>query len=156
MKKLALFLIVGTLVGSCKNDPKETLKEIDWLSGKWTATVDGNTVEESWSLQNDTIWMGESAFMREGKALFTEKMSISLKDDKFHFVTAISDQNDGSDIIFTQRERSEGKVTFENKKHDFPQLITYESKGKNEMLAYISGKLEGKPHRIDFKFSRMK
>ncbi len=156
MKKLALLLIIGSTFLSCSSDPKETIKEINWLEGKWTAIVQGNNVQEAWSLVGDSIWKGESVFIREGETLFTETMTIALKDGKFQFVTAISDQNEGEEIIFKETERTATKIVFENQKHDFPQVITYETSGKDKLKAYISGKLNGEAQRIDFDFVRLK
>ena len=155
MKKLALLLIIGSTFLSCKSEPKSSVKEISWLEGKWTAIVQGNNVQEQWTLVGDSIWKGESIFVREGETLFTEMMTIALKDGKFLFVTAISDQNEGDDIIFKETERTATKIVFENPKHDFPQVITYETSGKDKLKAYISGKLNGEAQRIDFDFRRM-
>lgn len=156
MKKLALLFGWILLLFACNSeDPYKNTKELSWLKGKWSAHVEGSDVNETWTMKNDSTWIGKSAFLRDGKALFTEVMSIRQENGKLIFVSAVSDQNEGDEVVFTEIQRTAESVLFENKNHDFPQRIAYVKKGKDKMMAYISGNLNGEAKRIDFHFSRI-
>lgn len=154
MKTTFIFILSALLLFSCNNS--NPIDDIKWIEGNWQATVQGNEVMENWKKENDSTWTGESAFVKDGKTLFTEIMSIRLRDDQLVFISAVSDQNGGTEIEFTELSKTANKIVFENTTHDFPQKITYELQKDNKLLAYITGDLNGQPERIDFKFTKVK
>ena len=101
-------------------------------------------------------WTEMSEYSKDGELLFTEKMEIQFRKRVINFVTSISDQNDGKEIVFKTIENSGDKIVFENNKHDFPQLITYSKNHKDSIHAYISGEVNGIEQRIDFRMSKEK
>lgn len=155
MKNYVLFILLFGFLTACNSDSSK-LDKLSWLEGKWQAKVQGNDVIETWSKDNDTSWTGESAFIKDGKTLFTEIMSIRVTDGKMQFISAVSDQNDAESVIFEEIQWENNKIVFENKAHDFPQRVTYKLKQENKMLAFISGEFGGKSQRIDFNFTKVK
>lgn len=149
------YTLLLLLFASCAGK-SESIDEIEWINGDWHAKVQGNEVFESWERENDSSWIGKSKFVKEGKTLFTELMSIRSRKNKLVFISAVSDQNDAEKITFTEANYEKNKIVFQNKTHDFPQKITYQKKNDQEMLAYISGDLNGKKERIDFNFKKVK
>ncbi len=155
MKNYFVLLVLIIVAAGCNSDAKK-LDKLNWLKGKWTAKVQGNDVVETWRKDSDSLWVGESAFIKEGKTLFTEVMAIRVKEGKMQFVSAVSDQNEAEEVSFEEISWTDNKIVFENKEHDFPQQITYELKDNDHMAAFISGDLNGSPQRIDFKFTKVK
>ena len=56
----------------------------------------------------------------------------------------------GARVSFPLKDSFGGKATFENLKHDFPQRVIYERKGKALMWASIEGMQNGKAERQEF------
>jgi antitoxin component YwqK of YwqJK toxin-antitoxin module len=155
MKKHFTFGIVIVVLVSCSG-PNSEIANMDWLDGKWTSKVQGNDVTESWKRTNDSTWTGKSEFIKDGELLFSEEMTISKHNNVFRFTSLSENQNEGGSIQFIAKESSKNKVVFENLAHDFPQKIVYEKNHKDSILAYITGMLNGKKERIDFRMSRAK
>ncbi len=155
MKNVVIYFLATFLLLACESD-KSTLKKLSWLKGSWKANVEGMEVNETWGLQGDSIWIGKSAFFKDGNELFNEVMSIHSENDKMHFNSAASDQNNAENVLFKETSWVGKKIIFENKNHDFPQVIAYQLKSENEILAYISGTLNGEKKRMDFNFKRVK
>jgi hypothetical protein len=155
MKNTFLLLLTATALLACTSKSNR-IDQLSWLEGNWTATVEGNIVTEHWEKENDSTLIGESAFVKDGQVQFTEVMSIRLHENKLIFIAAVSDQNKGEEIAFTEVNVTDKKIVFENKSHDFPQQITYELTKDNNLSAYISGEMNGQQERIDFKYTRVK
>jgi hypothetical protein len=153
--KTVLIIIIAFLAVSCSNKNTK-IQSLDWMSGKWTADVNEGTMTETWTLKNDSTWVGESIFMKGEQLLFTEKISIILRSDKLVCLISVSDQNDGKEVVFVESERTDSKVVFENKAHDYPQKISYGKDGEDKMHAFVSGNMEGQFHKIDFDLKRVK
>jgi len=49
-----------------------------------------------------------------------------------------------------------GKLTFENKEHDFPQRVVYERKGPGLLVAAIEGTYKGKEEREEFQMRKVR
>ena len=153
--KATFILLIAFIALSCSNKNSE-IKSLKWMSGKWTCDVQEGTMTETWTLTNDSTWVGESKFTKGKQLLFTEKISIVFRNDKLVCLIAVSDQNEGKEIPFIESERTDSKVVFENKTHDFPQKISYSKNGKDKLSAYVSGNVEGEFHKIDFDLKRVK
>ncbi len=154
MKQSIIWVTFFVLFSSC-TDKYAPLDRLSWISGKWRTDVKGNELTENWSRTNDSTWMGQSAFMENGKIRYTETMSIRLRENKLQFITAVSNQNDGKEVAFNLISQSESQFVFENPTHDFPQRITYVYKGENKLYAYISSDINGKEKRVEFHFQRV-
>jgi len=46
--------------------------------------------------------------------------------------------------------------SFENKAHDFPNMITYELTSDDQLVATIQGILNNKPEKISFNYLKIK
>ena len=58
-------------------------------------------------------------------------------------------------VSFTAAELTDSSVVFENAEHDFPQKIGYRKNGDNTVLAWIEGKREGQPLRIEYPYRQV-
>lgn len=140
---------------SCSS-PYSEVDNMSWLVGKWISKVQGNNFLESWIRTNDSTWTGQSEFIKDGKLLFSEEMTITKRNNIFYFISSSNDQNEGKPVKFIAKEVTMDKVVFENLQHDFPQQITYVKNHKDSILAYISGDLDGKNERVNFRMSKAK
>jgi hypothetical protein len=68
------------------------------------------------------------------------------------YIATPSGQPQASFLLISQA--ADGFV-FENRKHDFPQRISYRRDGERGLLARIEGKVKGKLKGIDFPMHRV-
>ena len=155
MTNIFRLVLFSSILISC-SAKKGKIHELQRLNGEWTTIFHGETISEKWELQGDTMWVGNTSLLRDGQSFMTEEMNIQLKDGKFVFCTSVKDQNEGLEVKFTLKEHSGNRLVFENLKHDFPQLITYDLKNDKELNAYISGTNQGEKIRMDFNYKRVK
>lgn len=157
MHRLLLILAIAITLNSCGNKDTQPTKldKIDWILGYWEMGSPEGTVTESWIRTNDTVYSGVGKFSDSlGKILTTEEINIVLRDGELLYIPAVSNQNNGQAITFTEASFSDTMVVFENKGHDFPQRIVYVKKGEDKMLAYIEGEMNGEQAKIEYPYTK--
>lgn len=90
----------------------------------------------------------------KGDTLFSEKLRLVSKNDTLWYMPTVSNQNDGKEVSFKEKEITATKLVFENMEHDFPQRIVYELTSDSTILAYIEGLQNGKMRREEFSYKR--
>ncbi|HRB72698.1 MAG TPA: DUF6265 family protein, partial [Flavobacterium sp.] len=68
----------------------------------------------------------------------------------------VKDQNNNQPVHFIAKISSENQLIFENRQHDFPQMITYTKTGTNTLTAEISGSKNGQERKQSFPMKRIK
>jgi hypothetical protein len=94
------------------------------FSGTWTSYSEGMRFEESW-FWNGTQLVGKGVIYSNTDTLFTEGLAIVKRCGSWYYGATIENQNDGETIFFKLKKTLEGEYTFANRKHDFPQTISY-------------------------------
>jgi hypothetical protein len=92
--------------------------------GTWMSETEDMVYEESWSW-NDSLLNGQGLIYNNTDTLFTEKLQIVKKLGHWYYGATIADQNDGETVRFKLQKPCTGPYIFQNKKHDFPQTISY-------------------------------
>ena len=156
--KYILFLFLGAMF-ACggkketkelqKKDPYEKLKSLNWFIGKWENKSPEGIMTESWTMLNDSVYVGTSSYVEGEDTLFSEQIRLEQRGADIFYIPVIEDQNEGKPTQFKLTLTGSQMAKFENPEHDFPQMVTYELKG-DSMLAEISGQLEGKDHSEKF------
>lgn len=167
MKKYLLFLALPLLLISCKNisekdnseknitsEKVETIDQLQWLLGTWTNQNGEEFSQETWSQENDTTFTAFSFTQIKKETVFAETMALEQKADSLFLTVATANQNDKKPITFKMISSENGKFTFENKRHDFPERIIYTNPAKDSLHAWIEGTVNGEPKKMDFYFSR--
>lgn len=72
------------------------------------------------------------------------------------YIPTVKDQNVGLPIRFALASISNSQLVFENKEHDFPQMITYTQINSDSLVAEISGVENGKERKESFPMKRVK
>lgn len=146
MKKITLILLLIATLTSCKKS-KEFSKIVvaDWLLGKWeNNSADGN-LSETWKKINDSIYNGESYFIKGKDTLHFENIKLEQKGEDLTYKTSIKGQNNDKPIALKLIKSEVKQLVFENPKHDFPQKIVYSQITKESLVIQISGIQQGKP-----------
>lgn len=133
MRRLLLLLLLTTPLFAA--DPK--VDDLAWISGHWTATVNGDQVEEFWLAPKGGLMLGMNRTIKpNGKATF-EFLRIARTDAGIAYLA----QPGGSQATaFKLVESKPGRAVFANPKHDFPKRIIYELRGARLCARVDDGK----------------
>lgn len=146
MKKIILPFIIVMSLASCQ-ESKEVAKivDTDWLIGKWeNKSPDGNLLE-NWTKVNDSVFIGESYFIKAKDTLHSEKMQLKQMGENLIYISTITGQNNNKPIIFKQNTSEDKVLVFENPKNEYPKKIVYKPFAKDHLLIEISGIEQEKP-----------
>ncbi len=148
IKRIAVLLSIACLV-ACQpkksNSSTETkgIKSFEWLIGTWEFKSPTVSIQETWAKTNDSIWQGSSFFIQELDTVNMESITIEAKTSGIFYIPIVINQNDGLPVYFKLKEQDDSSFTFENKGHDFPQLIKYRLVNADSLVAEISGQFDG-------------
>ena len=160
MKKRQLVSIVAVVLfalsfaaerASQAQQPKRTLESLNWLAGCWQMAGSRTQISEQWMQPAGGMMLGINRTVRDGRAVEYEFLRISEENGVLIYTSIPSGQEKTS---FTLSGGAEGEFIFENKEHDFPQRIIYQSQG-GALLASIDGTMKGKFKKIDFPMQRV-
>lgn len=146
MKKEILILATILLFASCGKS-KEVTKIVgnDWLLGKWENKSDDGNLLETWKKVNDSIFIGESYFIKEKDTVHSEKIQLKQKGENLLYVSTIKGQNNDKPVAFIYKPEIEKQLVFENPKNDYPKIIIYKRIAKDRLIIQISGIQQEKP-----------
>lgn len=167
MKKYLLIVLLPILLNSCKNNSKtenseteiteenfEKIDQLQWLLGTWTNESGEEFSQETWSKENASSFTAFS-FTQVGKeTVFSETMALEQKGDSLLLTVLTANQENEKPVTFKMVSSENGKFTFENKNHDFPERIIYTNPVKDSLHAWIEGTVNGEAKKVDFYFSR--
>jgi hypothetical protein len=157
MKKIAVVLILIATLTSCKKS-KEVSKIVgsDWLLGKWENKSDEGNLLETWTKVNDSLFLGESYFIKEKDTLHSEKMELQQKGENLLYVSTIKGQNNDKPITFNHNIEIEKQLVFENPKNEYPRKIVYKPIAKDRIFIEVSGIQQGKPSSEKYSLKKTK
>jgi hypothetical protein len=155
MKKVIPFLVTILLFASCQKS-KEVSKIVgaDWLLGKWEHKSDAGNLLEIWKKVNDSIYNGESYFIKGEDTLHFEKIQMKQKGEDLFYIATVKGQNNDKPITFKHNDTIPKLLVFENTKHDFPQKIMYSQIRKDSIVIQISGIQQDKPSSIRYSLKK--
>ena len=157
MFQKTFLLILFTLLVSCKNDA-DTIEKITaskWVLGTWAETTADGTLEETWTSKNDSTFEGTSFFIKGKDTLHNEAIILQQIGEDLVYKATIQGENGDQTILFPLTVTTEKSVTFENKKHDYPQKIVYQLVNDSTMTLNIAGKQAGKPMSESYKLKKV-
>jgi len=146
MKNTIYILILVLAFASCLKS-KETSKIVgnDWLLGKWENKSGEGNLLEIWTKVNDSLFIGESYFIKENDTLHSEKIELQQKGEHLFYVSTIKGQNNDKPITFNHNIEIEKQLVFENPKNEYPRKIVYKPIAKDRIFIEVSGIQQDKP-----------
>lgn len=157
MKKSILFLFIILIFASCqKSKVVSKIVAADWLLGNWENKSDDGDLLEYWKKVNDSIYEGESYFIKGKDTLHFEKIQMEQKGENLLYIATVKGQNNDKPVTFINNDTIEKQLVFENPKHDFPQKISYSMVTKDSIVIQISGIQQGKPSTERFSMKKSK
>lgn len=152
MKPITKTILAGALLAgliwSCneKRNPKTLeLTKTDWLLGSWINESANGTLSESWQKQNDSVYRGESYFVKQADTIHFESIVLSERNGSVFYSPTVRGQNNDKPVDFKLTSATASQLVFENPAHDFPQKIIYHKITGDSLVAEISGMQQGKP-----------
>ncbi|SJZ60550.1 DUF6265 family protein [Sediminibacterium ginsengisoli] len=157
MKPRILFtVIVLMILCSWTAADQNNMTKISWLTGTWENKTPKGSIYENWSRINDHELAGKSYAIRGKDTAVFENIRLTEESGKLFYIPTVKNQNAGLPVRFALKELSDTKMVFENLQHDFPQRISYTKISQNELVAEISGAMNGKERRQEFPMRRLK
>jgi hypothetical protein len=128
-----LLLILSLAVPLVAADPPR-LEDLRWMSGHWSATIDGRKMEEVWLAPESGVMPGLHRDVKGDRASF-EFMRVAVTKDGIAFLA----QPSGRPVTpFPLLEMSKERVVFANPEHDFPKRVIYWLKD-GQLCARVEG-----------------
>lgn len=156
MKKYNLIFLSFLLLACSSPEVKESSISQDFferLPGKWQ--LENSTTIEKW--EKDGELYKATVYKPLGKeSMVSERIRLIKREGEIFFEATVRGQNKEKAVPFKLIESGKEKVVFENKSHDFPQKITYQFTSEDRMVATIEGRLNGKPEKHHFNYSRIR
>jgi len=151
------FIFILFLLGSWSlyQGPQE-IKKATWLLGTWQNKTSKGVIYETWSERTDIELSGMSYFIQDQDTTVLETIQIIQENDRLFYIPTVQNQNDALPVRFSSTFVSDSKMVFENKEHDFPQVITYMKIAEDSLVASISGIVNGNERKKVFPMSRQK
>jgi hypothetical protein len=121
MRRLLLLLLFIVALPLLAEESKTKLNGLAWMSGLWTATIDGVEMEEQWSAPRGGIMLGIHRDVSARRTSF-EFLRIAETSDGIAYLAQPGGQ---PPTAFALVESSADRVVFANPRHDFPKRIIY-------------------------------
>ncbi|MFT3808383.1 MAG: DUF6265 family protein [Micropepsaceae bacterium] len=150
----ALVACAGPALADDDDEHMPNIRQMGFLTGAWSQTIDGITTEEHWVGPIGGVMAGVSITHSDkpGFQTSTEFMSIVESGGTLVFIARPGPE---APTEFRLKESDNGIATFENEDHDFPQRITYEIDGDMDVLkARIEGVSEGRTRAMEWTYRR--
>jgi hypothetical protein len=122
-----------------------------WMAGCWRQSGEGRIVEEMWMAPEGDGMLGVSRTVAGGRIVDYEFLQIRVLDGRLAYIAKPARQPEAS---FAATSVGPREVVFENRSHDFPQVITYRLQPDGGLAARIEGQDKGKPRAVDFTMRR--
>ena len=157
MKKTILILVIAFTFASCgKSKEVSKIAVADWLLGNWENKSTNGNLSETWKKVNDSVYDGESYFIKGKDTLHFEKIQIKQIGEALFYIATVKGQNNDKAVTFKHNDTIAKQLVFENPKHDFPQKIVYSQITKDSIVIQISGIQQGKPSSERFSMKKSK
>lgn len=159
MKTNAILFIA--LVGSAvlctwTTRPTNHLTKAGWLIGTWENKTPRGSIYETWNKETNNEFSGMSYLIKEKDTIVFENIRLIQEQDGLFYIPTVKNQNDGLPVRFTAKTISETQLVFENRQHDFPQIISYTKIHSDSLVAEISGTKNGQERKQTFSMKRIK
>lgn len=150
------FMALLLMFCACTAKNSYGIKKIEWLLGTWEHKTSRGSVYETWKKVGRNELAGKSYMIKNKDTVVFETIKLIQEKNILFYIPVVKDQNEGAPIRFKEKIISETQLVFENKMHDFPQLISYSKINGDSLRAEISGLKNGKEDRRYFPMKRIR
>lgn len=130
--------------------PTAPLPLPEWLCGRWVMERGDRTVEETWLDARGGTLFGLGRTLRGDRLVEFEFVRIERRGDSLAYV---AQPNGRPPTEFRLVESTARSLRFENRAHDFPQVVRYWSDHPDTLRAEVSGPGNGTEKAIRFTYA---
>lgn len=150
---LVVALLPAVVGAQEKVPPVATLARLGWLAGSWRMEKAGRLVDEQWMAAAGGVMLGMSRTVAKGKVV--EYEFVQIREGPGGELFYVAQPARQKEAAFKALSQTDTEIVFENKEHDFPQVIGYRLNPDGSLLAWIEGpKADGTTRRIDYPYLR--
>lgn len=155
-KKIKILLFAPLfLFAAChntgNNSTKSNVLDFKWIVGEWINNEDTAALFfENWTKNNAGDFNGKSYVLANRDTVFFESIMLRNLDSGTYYSVNVRNQNLNDIVDFKLVSSANRTFVFENKKHDFPQSITYQYKAPDTLIAWIEGFVKGEQKKETF------
>lgn len=139
MKQILLlfsFLLVLLLCSGSIAQQKTSVRDFGFLKGNWTMNTAKGRIVESWKMNKDSGMDGISfSISNTGDSTLLETIKLYESAGSIYYEPTGNGAGNDSTVTFKLISVENGIFVFENKNHDFPQRISYQSQSASNVLA---------------------
>ena len=147
-------LLTTTLVAQETTVLTPSLERLRWLAGDWRMERAGRVVDEHWMAPSGGVMLGMSRTVAKGKMVEYEFTQIREGPGGDLFYVAMPARQ--KEAAFKALSQTDTEIVFENKDHDFPQIIGYRLNSDGTVLAWIEGpRGDGTTRRVKYAYKRV-
>lgn len=148
-------LIVLELFSSCTNR-KSLLDKSEWLLGTWKSKTSNGILYETWQKGDANNFYAKSYYLNNSDTILFETIQLKESEEKLIYIVSAPKEKKELPVSFTSSEVTHEGFIFENKLHDFPQIISYKLLSSDSLIAEISGKYKGEILKEQFNMKKIK
>ncbi len=148
-----LFLLIFCAIDVNAQDTG-TLSDMEFISGHWEATRNGNMVEAFWTEPEGDNMVGAVRIIGDGKAVLYEMFAIEMTDTGLevkvkHFRPGLIGVEEKDEFDhYTFLESSDGRAVFEKQGEDV--RVSYEVRPENKFAVAVGTPVDGEWEFEDF------
>ena len=109
--------------------------DFNWLPGKWQVESAKGTMFEEWQMDGQRL-KGEGYTVKDGQKKLNETLFLENFDGQWAYIALPKGQ---IITLFRLIQADNNSYIFENKEHDFPQLIYYNFDGQKTIHVTVEG-----------------
>ncbi|MPT35526.1 MAG: hypothetical protein E2604_10670 [Flavobacterium sp.] len=132
------------------------IKKANWIIGTWENKTSKGSLYETWRKINDHEYRGKSYILQGKDTVVFETIQLVQEGSNLFYIPTVKDQNNNQPVHFIAKTSSTTQLVFENRQHDFPQMITYTKTSADALTAEISGTKNGQERKQSFPMKRIK
>lgn len=148
-----MLVSIGLLAAALAAQQPDPTTVAAWLAGCWELRAGARVTVEMWMAPSGGLMLGASRTTVSGRAREFEQLQLSARGDTLLYIASPSGQ---ATTTFRSVSVSPQQLRFENRQHDFPQVIIYRRISADSIHARIEGPGPNNTTRgIDFRYKRV-
>ena len=157
MNKIFTFFsfIALTLLNSCSSN-KTLLQNTEWLLGTWESKTSKGILYETWHKTDEQNFNAKCYYLNNSDTILFETINLKESEGKLIYTVSAPKEKNEKPVQFTSIKITPNSFIFENKYHDFPQIVSYKKITSDSLIAEVSGKYNGESLKEEFSMKRNK
>ena len=156
MQTLSKMLFFSTLVFTGCGSKESLITKTEWLIGTWKSNTSEGDLFETWTKAGKNSFSAKSYYLNNSDTILFETIELKESGDTLFYIVSAPKEKKEKPVPFASLEVTDEVITFENKQHDFPQVISYKKIAGDSLEAEIWGKINGTVQREKFAMKKIK